>query len=228
MCQEHIVANRIRVPGSPPKSNGRMTRGNGMAGATADRKAAPAYRLVRPVVLIGLMGAGKSSVGTKLAELLSVGFCDSDVEIEKAANLTIPEIFERYGEAHFRDGERRVIARLLGEKPMVLATGGGAFMDEATRTLIADRAVSVWLKADLDLLMQRTAGRRHRPLLNRGNPREILAGLIKVRYPVYGQADVHVESRPGQAHERMAQRICAGLRKHGERSGRGALEQVEQ
>jgi shikimate kinase len=196
-----------------------------MAEAAAERQGTPALRLIRPVALIGLMGAGKSSVGAKLAELLGAGFCDSDVEIEKAANLSVPEIFERYGEAHFRDGERRVIARLLGGKPLVLATGGGAFMDAETRALIAERAVSVWLKADLELLVQRTAGRGHRPLLNRDNPREILAGLIATRYPVYGRADVHVESRPGQAHERMAQRIIAGLKKHGERTGRGALEQ---
>lgn len=197
-----------------------------MAQETAGRHGTPALRLVRPVVLIGLMGAGKSSVGSKLAEMLGAGFCDSDMEIEKAANLSVPEIFERYGEAHFRDGERRVIARLLDGEPLVLATGGGAFMDGQTRALIAGRAVSVWLKADLELLVQRTAGRGHRPLLNRGNPREVLAGLIAARYPVYGQADVHIESRPGQAHERMARRIISGLKKHEARTGHGALEQV--
>ena len=196
-----------------------------MVPETAERQRAPAPRLVRPVVLIGLMGAGKSSVGAKLAELLGSGFCDSDAEIEKAANLTVPEIFERYGEGHFRDGERRVIARLLSGEPLILATGGGSFIDAETRTLIAERAVSVWLKADLELLLQRTSGRSHRPLLNRGNPHEILAGLIATRYPIYAEADVHVESRPGQAHERMAQRIIAGLKKHGTRTGRGALEQ---
>jgi shikimate kinase len=220
-----MVAIGIRVPGSQPESNGRIVRGGPMAQETAERQGTPALRLVRPVVLIGLMGAGKSSVGAKLAEVLGAGFCDSDAEIEKAANLSVPEIFERYGEAHFRDGERRVIARLLGGKPLVLATGGGAFMDAETRALIAERAVSVWLKADLELLVQRTAGRGHRPLLNRGDPRETLAGLIAVRYPVYGQADVHVDSRPGQAHERMALRIIAGLKKHGDRTGRGAFEQ---
>jgi shikimate kinase len=202
-----------------------MAKGSPMAEETADRQGTPALRLIRPIVLIGLMGAGKSSVGAKLAEVLGAAFCDSDAEIEKAANLSVPEIFERYGETHFRDGERRVIARLLGGKPLVLATGGGAFMDTATRALIAERAVSVWLKADLELLVQRTAGRDHRPLLNRGDARETLAGLIAVRYPVYEQADVHVESRQGQAHERMVLRIIAGLKKHGVRTGRGALEQ---
>ena len=122
-----------------------------MAKAT-DQPEKPALRLVRPVVLIGLMGAGKSSVGARLAEFLGVRFRDSDVEIERAANLTVPEIFERYGEGHFRDGERKVIARLLGGKPKVLATGGGAYMNAETRKLIAGRAVSVWLQAELDLL----------------------------------------------------------------------------
>jgi shikimate kinase len=190
----------------------------------ADKQEKPALRLVRPVVLIGLMGAGKSSVGTRLADLLGGGFLDSDVEIERAADLTVPEIFERYGEAHFRDGERKVIARLLDGKPSVMATGGGAFMNAETRALIAKHAVSVWLKADLELLIHRTAGRSHRPLLNHGNPRETLAGLIETRYPVYAEADVHVESLPGQTHESMARRIIAALEDHGARTGRGALE----
>ena len=133
-------------------------------------------------------------------------------------------IFERYGEGHFRDGERKVIARLLGGKPKVLATGGGAFMDDETRALIGRRAVSVWLQAELDLLVHRTVGRTHRPLLNQGDPRVILAGLIETRYPVYAEADVHVESLPGQTHESMARRIVAALEDHGARTGKGALE----
>ncbi len=181
----------------------------------AERKTRLRPRLVRPVVLIGLMGAGKTSVGGRLGEMLGAPFRDSDAEIETAANLTVPEIFARYGEAHFRDGERRVIRRLLAEGPQVLATGGGAFMDPETRACIAERAVSVWLKADLDLLVSRTAGRAHRPLLNRGNPREILAGLIEERYPVYALADIAVESLPGQAHEQMAKRIVRALKAHG-------------
>ena len=190
----------------------------------ADKQEKPVLRLVRPVVLIGLMGAGKSSVGTRLADLLGGGFLDSDVEIERAADLTVPEIFERYGEEHFRDGERKVIARLLDGRPSVMATGGGAFMNAETRALIAKRAVSVWLQAGLDLLVHRTAGRSHRPLLNRGDPRQTLAGLIETRYPVYAEADVHVESLPGQTHESMARRIIAALEDHGARTGRGALE----
>ena len=184
----------------------------------------PAVRLVRPIVLIGLMGAGKSSVGLRLAEALHAPFRDSDSEIEKAANLTVPEIFAKYGEPDFRDGERKVIARLLAEGPMVLATGGGAFMNDRTRAEIEKRAVSVWLKADLDLLVSRTAGRTHRPLLNRGNPREILRGLIDERHPVYAKADVTVVSRAGQTHEQMANRIITALKKHARATNRGALE----
>jgi shikimate kinase len=184
-------------------------------------------RLLRPVVLIGLMGAGKSSVGHRLAARLGAPFRDSDAEIERAAGMTIPEIFERYGEAHFRDGERRVIARLLEEGPaMVLATGGGAFLNAETREAIAARAVSVWLKADIDVLVARTEGRTHRPLLNRGDPRGILAELIEARYPVYAAADVAVESRLEQTHEEMAERILEALEAHGRRTGRPVLGEV--
>lgn len=171
--------------------------------------------LRKPVVLIGLMGAGKSSVGLRLARLLGVPLVDSDSEIEAAAALKIPEIFERYGETFFRDGERRVISRLLTEEPRVIATGGGAFMDPETRAVIAAGAVSVWLRADLDVLVQRTAGRTHRPLLNKGNPRQILAELIAQRHPVYGQADVVVDSVAGQSHEDMAEQIIKALEAHG-------------
>ena len=212
----------ISVTGDPLESNARMTQATDQTGANNE---ASALRLARPVVLIGLMGAGKSSVGVRLAETLGVQFRDSDAEIEKAANLTVPEIFERYGEDHFRDGERKVIARLMGGKPKILATGGGAFMNADTRALIAKRAVSVWLKADLAVLVERTSGRSHRPLLNKGNPREVLAGLIETRYPTYGEADIHVETRPGQAHEKMVQRIIAALEDHGARTGKGAFIQ---
>ena len=172
-------------------------------------------RLVRPIVLIGLMGAGKSSVGSRLAAMLGVPFVDSDDEIVAAANMPIAEIFEKFGEAHFRSGERRVIARLIDETPQVIATGGGAFMDPETREVIRARAVSVWLSADLELLVSRTAGRTHRPILNRGDPRKILAGLIADRYPVYRQADIEVASRAGQTHEEMAGRIIEALDRDG-------------
>lgn len=176
-------------------------------------------RLCRTVVLIGLMGAGKSSVGLRLANRFGVPFCDSDVEIEHAADMTIAEIFERYGEPYFRDGERRVIARLLEGPPVVLATGGGAFMNDETRALIGSGAVSVWLKAELDVLVSRTAGRTHRPLLNQGDPKQILAGLIEARYPIYRRADVAVESLMDQTHEDMAARIESALAAHALRTG---------
>ena len=180
--------------------------------AGTDAAASPGLpALARSVVLVGLMGAGKTSVGMRLAHLLGAGFVDSDDEIEKAANLSVPEIFERYGEAHFRGGERRVLARILAGPPAVVATGGGAFMDPETRTLVRDRAVSVWLRAALDVLVQRTAGRAHRPLLNRGNPREVLAGLIEARYPVYSEADITVDSLAEQSHDQMAGRILGEL-----------------
>ena len=167
--------------------------------------------LARSVVLVGLMGAGKTSVGLRLAHLLDAGFIDSDDEIEKAANLSIPEIFARYGEPQFRSGERRVLARILDGTPAVVATGGGAFMDADTRALVRGRAVSVWLRAALDVLVQRTAGRGHRPLLTRGNPREVLGRLIEDRYPIYAEADITVDSLAEQSHDQMAGRILDAL-----------------
>jgi len=184
------------------------------------------WRLRSPVVMIGLMGAGKSSVGARLAEILGTGFSDSDHEVEAAAGMAISEIFERYGEPAFRDGERRVIARLLDGQAQVVATGGGAFMNAETRALIAARAVSVWLKADLDLLVQRTAGRSHRPLLNRGDPRETLRRLIDERHPVYAKADIHVKSAPEQSHDAMARRIVRALSRYRDAEGDAVLDRA--
>ena len=147
----------------------------------------------RSIALIGLMGAGKSSVGRRLAKKLGLPFVDADDEIEKAAGLSIDDIFEVYGEAAFRDGERRVLLRLLDTGPQVIATGGGAFMDEQIRGKIAETAVSVWLKAGLDTLLERTSRRDDRPLLNTGDPKAILEKLITERYPVYGGADITIE-----------------------------------
>lgn len=151
----------------------------------------------RTIVLVGLMGAGKTSVGRRLAKRLELPFVDADEEIVRAAGLTVPEIFDRFGEQAFRDAERRAIARLLDEDAMVLATGGGAFLDATTREAIAGRGVSVWLRADLDVLHDRTVGRRHRPLLNTGDPRATLAALMAARYPVYALADITVDSING-------------------------------
>lgn len=173
-------------------------------------------KLTRPVALVGLMGSGKSSVGLRLAKALGADFVDADDEIKAAAGLSIPEIFEQYGEAEFRALERRVMLRLMTGAPCVIATGGGAFMDPETREAIGGTAVSVWLRAELDVLVSRTAGRTHRPLLNSGDPREILSGLIDMRYPVYAKADVAVDSPAGITHERMADRIIRALKKHGQ------------
>lgn len=149
----------------------------------------------KTVVLVGLMGAGKSCVGRRLAARLGIAFADADKEIEAAAGLTISEIFTKLGESAFREGERKVMARLLSGEPMILAAGGGAFLDPETRRLVKTHGVSLWLRADLDLLVKRTAGRDHRPLLKTGDPREILGRLIDLRYPIYAQADVIVDSQ---------------------------------
>ncbi len=148
----------------------------------------------RPVVLVGLMGAGKTCVGKRLARRLGLRFTDADDEIVQAAGRSIEEIFETMGEAVFRSGERRIIGRLLDEGPCVLATGGGAFIDAETRARIKNSAVSVWLKADLDVLVRRTHGRPGRPLLKTGDPRSTLADLMSVRYPIYSEADIVVET----------------------------------
>jgi shikimate kinase len=153
--------------------------------------------LKRSVVFIGLMGAGKSCIGRRLAQRLELPFADADAEIEKAANLTVQEIFDLHGEAQFRDGERRVIRRLLSEGPKVIATGGGAYMNPRTRALIAEEGISVWIRAPLSLLVKRTARRDSRPLLKRGDPRKILEDLITERHPVYADADVTVDSIDG-------------------------------
>lgn len=164
----------------------------------------------RSIVLVGLMGAGKTTVGRRLAQKLNLNFVDADAEIERAAGETIPEIFERHGEAAFREGERRVIARLLEASPQVLATGGGAFMDEVTRNNITARGISVWLKADLDVLMRRVSRRNNRPLLKQGDPRATMERLIKQRYPVYAGADLTVDSVEGP-HETVVDDVIAQL-----------------
>ena len=156
--------------------------------------AAQGFAPQRTIVLVGLMGAGKTKIGRRLAARLSLPFFDSDTEIEKAAGEPIEEIFRIRGEAVFRDGERRVIARLLSQPVHVLATGGGAFMDPATRAVIARRGVSVWLRADLDVLLARVSRRNNRPLLQERDPRAVLAELIERRHPVYAEADLTIDS----------------------------------
>lgn len=160
-----------------------------------DKAATLRQRLgARSIVLVGMMGAGKSSVGKRLARRLSMPFADADTEIEQAAGMTIPEIFAHHGEPAFRDGEKRVISRLLETGPLVLATGGGAYMNAETRETIARHAIAVWLKADLDVLLRRVRRRDDRPLLRTADPAATLAALIDQRYPVYAEAHVTVIS----------------------------------
>ena len=153
----------------------------------------------RTIVLVGLMGAGKTNIGRRLAARLKLPFFDSDSEIEAAAGETIEEIFRNRGEAVFRDGERRVIARLLAQPVHILATGGGAFMDPVTLAIVARRGVSVWLRADIDTLLARVSRRSNRPLLKDGNPRAVMEELIARRYPTYAEADITIDSGDGPA-----------------------------
>lgn len=171
--------------------------------------------LSRPVALVGLMGAGKTAVGRRLAAALGVGFADADDAIVEAASMSIPDIFQLYGEASFRDLERRVIARLIEAAPGVLALGGGAFIDPQTRAALAGRALTIWLKADLDTLVARTAKKRAtRPLLMQGEPRVILAELMERRYPLYALAD-HTLVTGDQPLDEVVERLIALLLREG-------------
>jgi shikimate kinase len=165
-------------------------------------------------VLVGLMGAGKTVIGRKLAQSIGVPFKDADAEIEQAAGLTVSEIFAKHGEPAFRDGERRVIRRLLDDPPHVLATGGGAFMHTETRRVIAERGVSVWLKAELPVLMKRVLKRNTRPLLAQGDPEATMKQLMAERYPVYAEAAITVETGDGP-HENVVGALLAALKAHG-------------
>jgi shikimate kinase len=169
-----------------------------------------AFVLTRPIVMVGMMGCGKTTVGRRLATRLGVPFVDADEEIQAAASLSIPEIFTKLGEAAFRDGERRVIARLMTDTPQVVATGGGAFVNEDTRKLILDKAIAIWLQAPLDVLVERTGRRNNRPLLQNGDPATILGNLLELREPFYAQAPIHVTSGR-QPHERTVDAILSVL-----------------
>jgi shikimate kinase len=167
--------------------------------------------LPRTVALVGLMGAGKSAIGKRLAIRLGLPFVDADEEIERAAGCSIAEFFEKYGEADFRAGERRVIARLLAKPPHVLSTGGGAYMDRDTRSLMRAKAVTVWLRAELDVLFDRVRRRGHRPLLRQGDPKEVLGRLMSQRYPIYAEAEIVVDST-AQPADRTTEQVIAALR----------------
>jgi shikimate kinase len=160
----------------------------------------------RSIVLVGMMGAGKSSIGRRLASRLGIPFIDADTEIESAAGMTIPEIFEKHGEPYFRAGEARVIARLLDNGPQVLATGGGSVMEPQTRALIGQKGISIWLKADIDVLLKRTKRRNDRPLV------EKIKDLLPVREPIYAQADIIIQSRD-EPHDTIIDEIMGELPK---------------
>ena len=167
----------------------------------------------RSVVLVGMMGAGKSSIGRRLAERLGVAFVDADSEIETAHRMSIPDIFATYGEAYFRAGEARVIARLLDGGPQVLATGGGAFMNPDTRAAIGAKGISIWLNAEFEVLMRRIKRRHNRPLLKSDDAGETLRALITERYPVYAEAEITIKSRD-VPHEKIVDEIVAALAAH--------------
>ncbi len=167
----------------------------------------------RPLVLVGLMGVGKSTVGRRLAKRLSLPFVDADSEIERAAGCSISDIFEFHGEAAFREGERRVLRRLLEEKPAVIATGGGAFIDDETRKQVRERATSIWLRADLETVVKRVRRNNNRPLLKNGDPRETLSKLMEARDPIYAQADIVVDSSDA-AVDKVVDVIIDALKTH--------------
>lgn len=178
-----------------------------LASAEIDRIA---RRIDRPIVLVGMMGVGKSTIGRKLAAMLHLPFVDADDEVEKAAQMSIPEIFAQFGEAGFRSGERRVIARLMDGAAKVLATGGGAFCDAETRALILAKGIPVWLDSEIDVLVERVGRKDTRPLLRNGNPREILTRLRDERRPAYSQAPIHILSG-NVPHIQTASRILRAI-----------------
>jgi len=170
--------------------------------------------LSKTVALVGMMGAGKTSLGRRLAARLEVPFRDADHEIEAAASLTVSEIFEKFGEPYFRDGERRVIARLLSEAPHILATGGGAYMDPATRAVMKDKALTIWLKAPVEFLVSRVKKRDTRPLLRNGDLKDTIEKLLAIREPVYAQADMTLDYEDG-SHGDAMDRIMEALSAQG-------------
>jgi len=181
---------------------------------SAQEIAALARKIDRPIVLVGMMGVGKSSVGRRLATLLDCPFVDADDEIEQSAQMSIPEIFDNFGEDYFRDGERRVIARLLSSQPagrrIVIATGGGAFCNAETRQIILDQAITVWLDSEVETLVERTGRKDNRPLLRNGDPRETLKRLRDERRPHYAMAPIHVVSSSGP-HMHTISKVLQGI-----------------
>lgn len=179
--------------------------------ATPHITAPSSLKLAKPVVLVGLMGAGKSTIGRRLSAVLGLNFVDSDNEIVEAAGCSIADIFETYGEAIFRDLEQRVLLRLVGSEPCIIATGGGAFMNPAIRAAIKEKALSIWLKADLNVLLERVSRRDTRPLLKTGDKGSILGRLMDERYPIYAEADITIDSNAGM-HEAVVDNIITALK----------------
>ncbi len=177
-----------------------------------DNSNLPNRQITSAIALVGMMGVGKTSIGRKLAERLGLPFVDADHEIEKASGLTIPEIFDRFGEAYFRDGERRVISRLMDGEAKVIATGGGAFINDETRSLMLKNACVIWLDADIEILVERVSRRQNRPLLNGKDPRETLIHLAKDRNPKYAEAHIHVRSER-LPHSEMVDQLVKALSK---------------
>jgi shikimate kinase len=181
--------------------------------AVPNPKLEAAFLVDRPIVLVGMMGAGKTTVGRRLAKAIGLPFHDADAEIEKAAGMSVAELFEKHGEASFRRGETQVIARLLAGGPIVLATGGGALTNASTRALIRENALSIWLRAEVDTLVRRATRRPTRPLLKKGDPKETIARLLAERTPYYAEATLTVDSQPG-AHGRTVAAILTALENH--------------
>ncbi len=188
---------------------------DGIGPVTRDARASRIVEALqgKPIVLIGLMGAGKSSVGKRLAARLGLPFSDADTEIELAAKMSIPEIFERHGEPYFRDGERRVVARMLRDGCRVLATGGGAYMNAETRAKISENGISIWLNAEFEVLMRRVRRRVDRPLLKGADPEASMRKLMSTRYPVYSDAIITVQSRE-VSHDEVLEDVLSGLEAH--------------
>lgn len=179
--------------------------------ASSPEQPMPLVALRKSVVLVGLMGAGKSTIGRRLAQVLDVSFIDSDNEIIEAAGCSVSDIFDIHGEEIFRDLEQRIVLRLLDREPSIIATGGGSFMNANIRKAVKEKAISVWLKAELEVLVERVSRRNTRPLLEKGDKREILGRLMQDRYPVYAEADLTIDSS-NDAHEAVVRRILEALK----------------
>ena len=182
-------------------------------GAADLRRLAEGVVVDRPIALVGLMGAGKTTIGRRLASAMGLSFLDADAEIERAAGMRVEEIFAKHGETDFRRGERKVIARLLNDPPHILATGGGAFIDPETRALMKEKAISIWLRAPLEVLMRRVVRRDDRPLLKNDDPQAVMEALMAKRYPIYAEADLTVDSGNGP-HNSAVAGVLSALREY--------------